>query len=364
MSGPFEAAKVALMLRYPFFAGVALRRPLREAVGLGTVGITNDGVIHYDPEWIERRTEPERLYVLCHECLHYLGLDGRRKGGRRSDVWNIACDAVINGLLDEAKIPGFVRGGVPGKTGKSKEQLYDELVEELPALDPQFRDLLGDGQGADGDGSGRVPCGEPVTEAQVQLELAEAMQMAKQAGNLSAGLERLAEQILAPRASWRDRLARWMTDVSQDNYSWARPNRRLPSLYLPSLRSRGAIDTVFFGIDTSGSISGARLARLVGEVKDILEDVRINNVVCVSCDTTVYEIEHLDFSRVRGGGGTDLRRLDDYVVEKQVAPSLAIWLTDGETPWPEYVEYPLVVLTTDKPAPETLAHSIKVAYES
>lgn len=339
-SNPFSKAITAVVLNSPFFASVAMRRKMVEDPNVDTAGISRNGTIYYCREWVESLTERQRIFLLCHECLHYLGRDVARGGARLKYRWNVACDAVINGLLEEAGIGDMPLPGIDPVTGKTKEQVYAELPE-------QPSDYIGD----------LLDLDEDTPEATVQLELAQAVQAQQRAGNVPAGLQRLVDEVLRPPVSWKDRLARWLTDASRDDYSWRRPSRRFRDVYMPSLNGAGAAQCVFFGFDTSGSTADV-LSAMVADVKEILEQVTVGERIIVAVDTEVYPAD--DDFELRGGGGTDLRRLVDYTNEHDIHPTLAIWLTDGHTPWPESVPYPLVVLTTNQPAPETLAPTIRI----
>ena len=61
---------------------------------------------------------------------------------------------------------------------------------------------------------------------QWQQRLAGAAQQAMQAGKLSGSLARLVDHLLQPQLPWRMLLARYLTAIARDDYSYMRPSRR------------------------------------------------------------------------------------------------------------------------------------------
>ncbi len=61
---------------------------------------------------------------------------------------------------------------------------------------------------------------------QWRQRLAGAAQQAMQAGKLGSNLRRLVDHLLQPQLPWRMLLARYITAVSRDDYSYLRPSRR------------------------------------------------------------------------------------------------------------------------------------------
>jgi predicted metal-dependent peptidase len=56
--------------------------------------------------------------------------------------------------------------------------------------------------------------------------------------------------------------------------------------------------------------------------------------------------------KVKGGGGTDLTRIFDWVQSERIAPQAAIVFTDGYTPYGQSPTYPVMwAMSTDVVAP-------------
>ena len=87
---------------------------------------------------------------------------------------------------------------------------------------------------------------------QWQQRMAGAAQQAMQAGKFGGSLARMIDHLLQPQLPWRNILARYMSMLARDDFSYMRPSRREGEAIFPSLRS-AQIDIVV-AIDTSGSI--------------------------------------------------------------------------------------------------------------
>jgi predicted metal-dependent peptidase len=119
--------------------------------------------------------------------------------------------------------------------------------------------------------------------------------------------------------------------------TWSRPNRRLigSGLYLPG-RQRDGINKVVFMIDTSGSVTfypGA-LEAIKTETQAALDEGIIDAAVVLYGDTRVTRVDEyrngdeIEFDP-RGGGGTTMKPLFDYVRDMADA-SLICCFTDLE----------------------------------
>ena len=101
-------------------------------------------------------------------------------------------------------------------------------------------------------------------EVQWQQRLAGAAQQAMQAGKMGGSMARLIDHLLQPRLPWRMLLARYMTAMARDDFSYMRPSRREGDAILPSLKS-SQIEIVV-AIDTSGSIRENEMDEFLSEV--------------------------------------------------------------------------------------------------
>jgi len=121
-----SGAQMRLRTRQPFFATLAFfcRQLLRDDIGTAA---TDGRDVFWSREFLAGLTPAEVDGVLLHELLHAALLHVTRRGPRDPLLWNIACDIVVNGIVEEAglKLPkGAVR----------KKEWEKFAVEEVYAL--------------------------------------------------------------------------------------------------------------------------------------------------------------------------------------------------------------------------------------
>ena len=156
---------------------------------------------------------------------------------------------------------------------------------------------------------------------------------------------RLVDHLLQPQLPWRMLLARYMTAVARDDYSFQRPSRREGAAILPSLRSAQLDLTVV--VDTSGSISDAEIDEFIAEIDAIKGQMRAR-ISLLACDDTlsenapwIYEAwDSFDVpDNMQGGGATDFRPAFEFAEQQSKQPDLLIYFTDAEGLFPEVEPY-------------------------
>ncbi|MBS0454015.1 MAG: hypothetical protein JSS14_22155 [Proteobacteria bacterium] len=365
-------ARSQLILDHGFFGMLALRLKLKEmpevqrqamiARGMRPTLAVNGKEVFYDPDFILTLTAPLAKAALAHEVMHCVFEHIGRRGERNPMKWNKAGDYVINQVLKDS---GFELG---------EGWLFEPAFNNMTA--DHIYNLLDDDQdGGGGGGSGDPLCdimdGDPGDMAQQEVEwkvaTVQAAQAAKMQGNLPASMKRFVEDLTAPQVNWREQLQRFVTQISKNDYSWMRPNKRFleRGFYLPTLYSE-SMGTMFIGIDTSGSIDQPTLNAFGAEIKAIHAAVRPERLVVAYCDAAINHVDefgpndelHFD---MHGGGGTDMRKLFEYVEENALNPECMAVLTDLYTPFPDHIDHPtLWVATTDGTAPVGETIRIKV----
>jgi predicted metal-dependent peptidase len=124
------------------------------------------------------------------------------------------------------------------------------------------------------------------------------------------------------------------------DYSYRRPSRRAestPSVIMPTLVR--PLPDVAIVCDTSGSMSGDLLGRVLVEVEALLQRVglRGTNVRVLTCDAQVHSVKRVSRAsqiELLGGGGTDMGEGITQALALRPRPSIVVVLTDGFTPWP------------------------------
>lgn len=330
-----------------FFATLALR--LRTEADWDCPTAATDGKrLLYNPQWFAALPVEEAQGVIAHEVLHCALAHQLRRQGRDPTRWNIAADLSVNPILLDAgyALPSCRLAPGEGQftnlpRGKSAEEYYALLPAEDPGGEsgqepPDDPGGCGTVQ-EPGDGS---PADTRQSEAEWQVAVTQARQVAAQRGTLPGGVDRLVEEVLHPALDWRDVLRAFVSQHARNDYSWSPPNRRFihAGLYLPGLRSEELGDVVL-AIDTSGSIGPELLDRFAAEAQGILDayDCRL---AIVYHDSRVQRVDTWQPSdgplqlHPVGGGGTNHRPVFEHIEREGWDPTCLVCLTDLESIFP------------------------------
>jgi predicted metal-dependent peptidase len=374
-------AKIKLQSRSPFFSYLALyvkfRKVDKNALGgTYTMGVSPDGILYYNDEWIESLTDEEIIGVLCHEILHLSLLHLLRRGNREHDKWNIAVDLAVNKILiddgfdlpkgglipdsyGEFKFPAHMLKNEKQYTikdlkGKTGEMIYEELPEfasrKSGTIYVKGFDMHSEekGQGKKGEGEGKGEekiVGRELTgteKSEMENEwlnrLEEAYVSAKQRGNVPAGIERYIDEIKKSQINWKALLQKYVQALIPNDFTWLRRSKRsvATGIYLPNVKKE-KID-VCVGIDLSGSIGKDKLTEFLSEIiglakayqsaitmRLLTHDVDVHNDYIIA-NGNVAKIKAL---KLKGGGGTSHKPIFDYVKEKVKDCRAVIFFTDG-----------------------------------
>jgi predicted metal-dependent peptidase len=272
--------------------------------------------------------DEEARFVMAHELLHAALRHSVRRRGRDPELWNVACDYVINEWLVEMKIGALPPVGLlldAKLAGLSSESVYDRIVTDLR----RYR-KLGTFRGVGLCDLLDAP--EPewwATQEGVELDefyrscLAQGLRYhcEGQRGLLPAGLLEEIHALSQPPIPWEVELARWFDNCfpPEESYrTYARPSRRqssTPDIPRPRYVAPDDDETRTFGVvlDTSGSMNRRLLGEALGAVASYSESRRISRVRLVFCDVGAYDAGYVrpyDIAgsmKVRGRGGTVLQ---------------------------------------------------------
>lgn len=347
-------ARTALVLEHPFIGNVALNMPFVKDYTCRTAW-TNGKRIGYNPHFIDSLNDEERKFVVAHECLHPMLEHTFRRGGRHHKKWNQAGDYVINKLLKDEGIGKLVKGCLDNDQlhqagGGTTDGIYNLLPEPDDDGNNGHGEPLDDCRDTEGS-----PADQAQAEAEWKVRVAQAAQAAKMMGKMSAGMQRLVDDVLQPKVDWREVLRKFVEKCKSDQRSWARPNRRFLSqgLYLPSV-SGESLGEIAIAVDCSGSIDQETISQFAAEIRTIKEDGNPTRIHVVYFDSEVSHYESygrdddLDI-KPHGGGGTAFSPVFTYFAEHDIDPVACIFLTDlccddfGNMP-----DYPVLWVSTDE----------------
>ena len=299
--------------------------------------------------------EEELRFVLAHEFLH-AGLGHQERcQGRDPELWNVACDFVINGWLVEMEI-----GKMPEIGGLYDENLKDQSAEEI--YDSILRDLrkyskLDTFRGyGKGDILVDIQRGVrfPGKDRGISLDdfykraLAEGLDYHQKAGRgyVPAGLVEEIRALAMPPIPWDVELGQWFEahfPELEKRRTYARPSRRqgaTPDIPRPRCVDQDAFaEGKTFGVvvDTSGSMSTELLGMALGSIASYGAARGVPMVRVVFCDARAYDAGYMAPEEiagrveVKGRGGTILQPgidlLEQAVDFPKDGPILVI--TDG-----------------------------------
>lgn len=336
-------ARASLIIDQPFFASILLTMPLHENPDIPTIA-TDGESISFNPAWCESLTLSEITFVLAHETLHCVFDHMGRRGVRTPNRWNQAADYVINQLLIEQNVGSMPHLGLynpklyadGGQTAEGIYKLLPESNEQKQtgqkggALD-QVHDA-GTNQGTSPTDAAKLA----EKSADLKVRVIAAKNAAKMQGKLSAGLERLIDEMVKPKIDWKDVLRRFVSERARVDFTFARPKRRFlaEDMYLPSLTGN-KMGKLVVAVDCSGSVDQKLLAEFAAEINAIREDCKPNGLDVVYFDSKVCKVESVRDDETLvikpvGGGGTDFAPVIKHINNMEEEPACVVFLTDLE----------------------------------
>lgn len=327
-----SAARMIIYKRTPYLKVAMLVLAYKPAPGLGTCGMTEHGILLYDPAVVASWQPKQVSGVLVHEWLHLFMKHHERAKGRNRDAWNTAADIAVNQMVLAMgfELPGkpllpsmfgfppnlaaeeyyeLLQGrqskqqsgqqgqqgasGAPGRPQDSAPGRPQDSAQGASRGQQQGRPAWPGEGGPCGSAAGNAVPGEPdanAPEARSPARLARAAaQVAEQIrdasnsrGNVPAGLARFAEAMLKPpQVNWRLQLRHVIRSVVRyrpggTRLDWRMPSKRQAGLgygighpILP--RYVTTIPKVAVVLDTSGSMGSKRLGAGVTEALGVLK---------------------------------------------------------------------------------------------
>ena len=350
-TGPIRRAQEWFLSSYPLLGGVASGfRLVDDHVTVQRMGISLAAVsvqmqeIYADPA--ARLTEQEWRFVLAHEYLHAALCHEQRLGKRDPELWNVACDYVINQWLRDMEVGQMPQGLLfdPELNGLSAESIYDLLAADLRRYRrmAQHDILFGPP-----DWRGTKDYVDLDTWCRSAIQRGLDYHQSHERGYLPAGLVEEIRALSQPPIPWDVELARWFDErfePLEKHRTYARLSRRqssTPDIPRPSWRyEEQAQAGRTFGVllDTSGSMDRSLLAAALGAIASYSAARDVNRVRVVFCDAAPYDQGYMEAAdiagsvKVRGRGGTVLQPGAELLEKAQDFPKEAplLIITDCE----------------------------------
>lgn len=357
-----------------------------DVVVSGTKGVTtactNGKNAWYADEFIDKLNDAELRFLILHEMFHVMDkhlttyrelhdIDARRA--------NRACDFGINlRLTDYDKLVGG-NGWIKMPEGGCLDAKYRDMdtvqIFKLLASEPD------DGQGGAGgesfddhdwDGADEMSEAEK-RELGQQIEQA-IRQGAILSGKNGSGGDRLMGDLLKSTVDYKEAMREWVLDTcaGSDYATWKKPNRRYlqSGVFMPSGVSE-VVGELVVACDMSGSIGSREIAQVLGELANIADSVNPEGLRLLYWDTEVCGDEYyergayqdmISSTKPKGGGGTDVACVSQYIKEKGINAQGIVIITDGYLggDWGEWDKPVLWVMIDNPSTTAPIGHTVHV----
>ena len=355
-------ARVALLLKQPFFGNMATRMPLVDASDWCPTAATDGRNFFYGTEFVSKLSIPKLEFLFAHEICHCIFDHFERTGSRNRKLANIAQDFAINQILVDDRIGEKITEVNICQDNKYRglawEEIYDLLEDDFNKQQKEMEEFLkglgelldehldhggfGDEEGegeSKGQGKQRPHISKEEGE-QIKREIREGMlqAFAASAGNAPAAIQRLIKDLTESKVDWREVLRQNIQSIVRNDYSFQRLNRKSmhSGAILPGLNNDETVE-VAVAIDMSGSISEAEARVFLSEVKGIMDQYADYKIYLFSYDTEVYNpvtitadtAHEFDDYVPTGGGGTLFECIYDHLKDVGIVPKKLINFTDG-----------------------------------
>ena len=381
-----QTARNELYLNLPYLDVALSSLDFRPGGGV-TVSVATDGEgVYYDgsflaDRYLRSRTAVNRAYL--HMLLHCMLRHLWKKRGKAAELWDLACDAAVESILDDLEYPCLDGGTVPGK-----QHFYQACRGEMPVLTaegiyryllrqdlPEYeitrlqRAFLVD------DHSLWDPEGEDRQKQQKQREekwksVSEKTQTGMEtmlAGTATGGRTVLEQIRVANRddVDYRAFLRRFAAPreilaVDGDAFDYIyytyglQLYGNMPLVEPPETREERRIEDFVIAVDTSMSTSGELVRQFLSCTYAILRStetftrkVNIRILQCddrVRADTPIHDLRELkgymENFQLSGGSSTDFRPVFEYVDQLQHQGAFTslrglVYFTDGMGIYPK-----------------------------
>ena len=407
VEGRITKAMMVIKRAKPFYfstLGVVKKVPVRDCE-IGTMAVDNAGNLFYNVDFVKSISLNMTISVLMHEVYHIVMGHAIRQRGRQHLIWNIATDAYINesifaeypnGItryedvnkqrpsnIYKIELEGCVRMDGLDLAKTTPEAIYSILIKEY---ENAYAQAQGSGQGSDED---EQDSDEDVTNADGSVDavklarkigknsrkfdetakkigdlidnggdeskadsvrkniISRALEDAKRStggvGTGTGGLERYAEDVVAPKVDWRRALNGKLTKADTYYKSFKRPNRKYiaKGIYVQGniKNAPNKLGEVKLCFDTSGSVSDEDLSIAIAQCKELLKKFgTTGQIIYWDGDVSSYQdVSQYDAKtasvvyRPTGGGGTDPCVVYEWLESKECEreAEVVVMFTDG-----------------------------------
>ena len=348
----FNLAKLATLNKKHFaFIGSMLYK-LKVEPDTSVRDVYLDGynqTIRVNPSWFINLNPEEASAMMSHEVLHYALQHDIRRGNKLPNLYQKACDQVVNNMLMDFgfKLPQDIKVDRRYQN-QTLEVIYKEILDEWN--DNNNNDNNNNDNNDNQSGGNDLPQEQPQLNnhqqnqrnQQVhQSELADKATNGSGIGNSNEAFKNLFEDINDGKLDWRLILAEHFNELTQGEPSYHDLDRRSLALDLfePVRESENAISKVALALDVSGSVSEEQIKIFLQEIKAIVSQLDPEKISIMTFNHDLVDV--FEFNRgddfysveINIGGGTDLVPIFKHYNKPQNIPEFLIVFSDLEVGW-------------------------------
>lgn len=312
--------------------------------------------------------------IMLHEFNHILRRHDIRKGNRDPQLWNIACDHIIDCALKRLALStplnqwNIIKEIEYDPLYTSEEAVYNWLVKHSTKVkinsdgSVTFEDQWNGNtftmipdlascqpDGTDGSSSEISPEQMQAIESYIS-QVRAIYNIEKERGAVSGGIQEQFEKLLEVHVPWEQVLEKAIKKCAfekTDRRNWKKPNKFFINygIYLPGripYTENNGVGTLIIHIDSSGSVSSEDLRKAgyviyksiqhFNKIIVIVADVQIHQTVEFRKNNSEDMLRYFKDHGIKGRGGTSHRHVfkyfDKYLEENPDELSLCISITD------------------------------------
>ncbi len=357
--------KMELLRKMPFYGDVMMHLTFVEDKRVPTAA-TDGKTIWYNPKFFSSMERSERNFVIMHEVFHVLLRHGVRNsdGKRDKDIWNIACDIIINDML--IKLSNNMRAAdIPFKKPQSgtfayinRDETAENLYEKIKADNARknkftrklhIREIYAD-YGPHLPKTKEIDIPSDIRTFKLTLDevtandqmIQEIIRNATQKSRGTMGSYYVPQEVYALSESkklhWKKLLKDFLSQEIGDDASYTTPERKYlhMDLILPGHSlTEETIEEIWAFVDSSGSVSHNEMEQFLTQLYRISKEFKCVFNICY-WDTSVTEVykkilceDEILKCIPHHSGGTDINCVYDWIAQNKVKPDVMLILTDG-----------------------------------
>ena len=278
-----------------------------------------------NPTFFLNLNDDSRKTIIKHEMWHTASGHSLRRNSRDPEIWNIACDIVINNRLSRNgdsfyNFPEGICIDLSIPDGISEEEIYNHLIENREEIPINIKDMIFD------------ICNENSDEDE-ETSIIEQREILNNILNVDPSLEEqlpneltdLITENHTTKVDWKTTLNMFIEDTQTFNteYSLLKPNRTGNyDLIIPRVKDSDPLpDNLRVYVDVSGSINKSLLDQFATEIETIQSIYPDMEITVATFNTRViFEFPFTNWieNRFNSGGGTDINCVLEHIDENPI----------------------------------------------